>query len=116
MFRRIPYRNGEEFQAAVEHLRAVLRARGCDAEAARLEAVLSGAWTTGSETIGEIMLALGDIRGRVPRDARRLCDDCHAYAKHHRRIDGLRWRHEAARGSHRPASQPHAIWIVLSVI
>ena len=83
------YRSVDEFYRAVEQLIGDLRANGRETEASRLEVLLRGAWTTGSELIGELMLALADMEGIVPKEFRKRVGDCRYFAKHHRRILGL---------------------------
>jgi hypothetical protein len=89
MFRRKPYQTVEEFYQAVEQLIQALKANGKMDEASRLDRLLHGVWTTGSELIGELMLTLAEMKGSVPGDIRKQIDDCRYFAKHHRRILGL---------------------------
>jgi hypothetical protein len=89
MFLRRPYKTVEEFYKAVEQLIQALKANGNTAEASRLEVLLHGVWTTGSELIGELMLSLAGMKDSFPDDIRKQIDDCHYFAKHHRRILGL---------------------------
>ena len=89
MFLRRPYKTVEEFYKAVEHLIQTLKANGNTAEASRLEMLLRGAWTTGSELMGELMLSLAGMKDSFPGDIRKQIDDCRYFAKYHRRILGL---------------------------
>jgi hypothetical protein len=89
MFLRKPYKTLEEFYAAVAQLIQALRSNGNTGEADRLDGLLHGCWTTGSELIGELMLALAKMKGPFPEPIRKQIDDCHYFAKHHRRILGL---------------------------
>lgn len=84
------YESVDEFYLAVEELIYVLRDQGADADAARLDGILHSAWTTGSELIGELMLALDEMKSSLPPDLKRLRDDCHYFAKNYRRILGLK--------------------------
>ena len=86
---RKPYKTVEEFYNAVEQLIQSLNANGNTTEASRLDVLIHGIWTTGSELIGELMLSLADMKGGFPADIRKQIDDCHYFAKHHRRILGL---------------------------
>lgn len=86
MFLKKPYKTVAEFCRAVELLIQALRVSGNTEEADRLDALLRGAWTTGSELIGELMLALTDMKGAYPAEIRQQISDCHCFAKHHRRI------------------------------
>jgi hypothetical protein len=89
MFLKKPYTTVEEFYKAVEQLIQALKVSGNTAEASRLDALMHSAWTTGSELIGELMLALAQMRGAFPEGIRKQIRDCHYFAKHHRRILGL---------------------------
>ena len=89
MFIKKPYKSFDEFYKAVEELITILRANGSEAEASRLEMLVHGIWTTGSELIGELMIALANMKGNVPKDIRKRVADGHYFAKHHRRILGL---------------------------
>jgi hypothetical protein len=89
MFQRKPYKTVEEFYKGVEQLIQALKINGNTAEASRLNVLLHGIWTTGSELIGALMLSLTDMKGDFPKDIRRQIDDCRYFAKHHRRILGL---------------------------
>ena len=89
MFLRRPFKSVEEFYKAVERLIQELKANGSTADAARLDGLLHGIWTTGSELIGELMLSLAGMKGSFPREIRKQIKDCHFFAKHHRRILGL---------------------------
>jgi hypothetical protein len=89
VFLRKPYKTVEEFYKAVEQLIRALRENGNMAEASRLDTLLHGVWTTGSELIGELMLSLSDMKGGFPADVRKQIKDCRYFAKHHRRILGL---------------------------
>jgi len=86
MFHRTPYRTVDEFYKAVETLIQELKADGNTDEASRLDALLHGIWTTGSEVIGELMLSLAAMKGDFPRKIRKQIDQCHCFAKRHRRI------------------------------
>jgi hypothetical protein len=89
MFLRRPYKTVEEFYKAVEMLIQKLKANGSTEEASRLDVLLHGIWTTGSELIGELMLSLAEMKGSFPGEIRKQIDDCYYFAKHHRRILGL---------------------------
>ena len=86
MFLMKPYKTVEEFYKAVEQLIQALKMNGNTDEASRLDVLRHGIWTTGSELIGELMLALAEMKGAFPDDIRKQIDDCHYFAKHHRRI------------------------------
>jgi hypothetical protein len=79
----------EEFYGAVGEVIGALRASGRELDAARLDDVLHGCWTTSSELIGELALALAEMRRDRPITVRAQADDCITFAKHHRRLLGL---------------------------
>jgi hypothetical protein len=89
----IPWRKSyatvREFYKAVEALATDLRANGKESEAVRLDELLNGVWTTGSELIGELMVVLACMKGDFPEDIRKRINDCRYFAEHHRRILGL---------------------------
>jgi hypothetical protein len=89
MFLRKPFKTVAEFYQAVETLIEELKANGSTEEAARLDMLMRGVWTTGSELIGELMLSLGEMKGSFPKEVKHQIDDCHYFAKHYRRILGL---------------------------
>ena len=89
IFQRRPYQTVDEFYKAVEKLIQELKANGNTEEASRLDVLLHGIWTTGSELIGELMLSLADMKGDFPREIQKQITDCHYFAKNHRRILGL---------------------------
>ena len=89
MFLKKPYTTVEEFYKAVEQLIQALKVSGKTEEALRLDALMHSAWTTGSELIGELMLALAQMRGAFPEGIRKQIRDCRYFAKHHRRILSL---------------------------
>ena len=89
MFLRKPYKTIDEFYKAVEQLIQMLKVNGNTEEASRLDVPFRGVWTTGSELIGELMLALAEMKESFPDDIRKQIDDCHYFAKHHRHILGL---------------------------
>ena len=89
MFLRKPYKTVEEFYKAVEQLIQALTINGNTAEASRLDVLLHGIWTTGSELIGELMLSLTDMKGDFPKAIRKQIADCRYFTAHHRRILGL---------------------------
>lgn len=90
MFLRRPYETVGEFYKAAEVLARELEADGHAAEAARIDGLLNGVWTTSSELIGELMLSLSAMKGSYPGHIRKRMDDCLYFARHHRRILGLK--------------------------
>jgi len=84
-----PFTTTDEFYKAVENLISALRANGNESDANILDQLLHGVWTTGSELIGELMLSLENMTAELPNEVQKLRDDCHYFAKHHRRILGL---------------------------
>lgn len=89
VFLRKPYSSVGEFYQAIEQLSAGLKANGNATEAESLDGLMRCAWTTGSELIGELMLALARMDGDFPAEIRKQIKDCLYFARHHRRILGL---------------------------
>jgi hypothetical protein len=89
VFLRRPYSTVGEFYQAVGQLSVALKANGKTTEAERLDGVMRCAWTTSSELIGELMLALAAMDGDFPAEIRKQVKDCLYFARHHRRILGL---------------------------
>jgi hypothetical protein len=75
-----------DFYKAVEVLIVDLRASGNEKEASQLEQLFRCAWTTSSELIGELMLALASMKGNYPKALKKQMGDCRYFAQHHRRI------------------------------
>ena len=90
MFFKKPYKTTDEFYEAVERLIKLLQGHGFEKEAKKLHGLLHVAWTTSSELIGELMICLETINADLPKDLKKLKNDCHYFAKHHRRILGLK--------------------------
>ena len=84
------YTTIEEFYKAVEGLITALHADRKEIEASALEEIMHGAWTTSSELLGELMLVLEGMNADFPKDIRVKKDTCCYFAKHHRRILGLK--------------------------
>ena len=84
-----PYKSTNEFYDAVGKLIELLRQYGFATEAQKLDRILHGVWTTGSELIGDLMLYLETVDANLPKDITKLKAECHYFAKHHRKILGL---------------------------
>jgi uncharacterized protein YqgV (UPF0045/DUF77 family) len=89
MFLKKPYKTTDEFYKAVEKLIKLLQEHGFEEEAKNLGTILHGVWTTGSELIGELMLFLEKTNVALPKDVKKLKNDCLYFARHHRKILGL---------------------------
>ncbi|MCP4669414.1 MAG: hypothetical protein GY849_24030 [Deltaproteobacteria bacterium] len=83
------YKTTDEFYKAVEKLIEMLHESEFDSVARKLDKLLHSAWTTGSELIGELMLFFETINLNLPKEAKKLKDNCYYFAKHHRKILGL---------------------------
>ncbi|MFH1982070.1 MAG: hypothetical protein ABIL58_09500 [Pseudomonadota bacterium] len=90
MFLKKSYKSLDAFYNAVAQLVALCRIHGFETEAKAVDGILHGAWTTSSELIGELMLCFETIDGNLPKDLKKLKDDCRYFARHHRKILGLR--------------------------
>jgi hypothetical protein len=80
----------DEFYAAVDELIEMMRSGGFKAEARALHDLLhETAWTTGSELVGELGLALAEMKEEYPEDIRKRIEGCRQFVIRHRRILGL---------------------------
>ena len=80
----------DEFYRAIDTLIERLREDHFDDEAARLHALRhETAWTTGSELMGELALALKNMKDHYPRDVQAAIADCLHFARHHRTLLGM---------------------------
>jgi hypothetical protein len=79
----------EEFYAAINTLIEWLKRDGYPQDAAKLDTLMHTPWTTGSELLGELMLALKSMKGGYSPELRKEIDECFEFALHHRKILGL---------------------------
>ena len=80
----------DEFYAAVDALIERLTAEKRDDDARRLHTLMHEiAWTTGSELLGELVLALKEMTGKQSQELTREINECLEFATHHRQILGL---------------------------
>ncbi|MCP4594499.1 MAG: hypothetical protein GY842_27525 [bacterium] len=77
------------FYNTVSQLADQLRDAGATGDADTLDQLMNSAWTTGSELLGELALALGPMQGRYSGELRLLVTECYDFATHHRKILGL---------------------------
>jgi len=82
------FTNLDEFYAAVMQLIHWLGREGHQGEARILDSIMHTAWTTSSELLGELMLALRDMKGDYSPELRNEIDTCYEFALHHRKILG----------------------------
>lgn len=83
------FTNLDEFYKAINILIEWLRKEEYSEEAQKLDKLMHTAWTTGSELLGEIMLALKSMKGDYSPALRKEIDECFEFALHHRKILGL---------------------------
>ena len=83
------FRNLDEFYAAVTQLIDWLDREGHREDAQNLDGLLHTAWTTSSELLGELMLALKNMKGDYSPELRKEIGACYEFALHHRKILGL---------------------------
>ena len=77
----------DEFYQAVDDLIARLNAEGHSADAQKLNELMHGtAWTTSSELLGELMLALKNIQGKYSHELETEINECREFSIHHRQI------------------------------
>ena len=86
---RTRFTNLDEFYKAITDLIEWLRKEGHSEEAQVIATLMHTAWTTGSELLGEIMLALKSMKGDYSPALRKEIDECFEFALHHRIILGL---------------------------
>ena len=80
----------DEFYAAFDALIERLTAEKHDDDARRLHTLMHEiAWTTGSELLGELVLALKEMTGKQSQELTREINECLEFATHHRQILGL---------------------------
>ena len=81
----------EQFFPAVNALIERLIAERHDGEARRLHSLIhETTWTTGSELLGEFMLAFKDMKGKYSPEVAKEIKECLEFTIHHRRILGLK--------------------------
>ena len=76
----------DEFYKAVNNLAEWLKREGHLGEAQKIDSLMHTAWTTGSELLGELSLALNDMNGAYSSELRNEIDQCLEFASHHRKI------------------------------
>ena len=81
----------DEFYPAVDALIERLVAERHEGDAKRLHSLMhETAWTTGSELLGELMLAFKDMKGKYSPEVTKEIKECLEFTMHHRRILGLK--------------------------
>jgi len=81
----------DEFYKAVDALTERLVAQHHDDEAKRLHSLMHEiAWTTGSELLGELILAFKEMKGKYSSELTKEINECREFTLHHRRILGLK--------------------------
>ena len=79
-----------EFYNAIDNLIERLMAIDFVDDAKKLNLLMhETAWTTGSELLGELELALKDMTGKFPEDVKDEIKECYLFAVHHRESLGL---------------------------
>ncbi len=80
----------DEFYKAVDALIEKLKAGGFAQDARKLDDLMyHTAWTTGSELLGELSFALGNMKGKHSMELDNEISECLEFTVHHRRILGL---------------------------
>jgi hypothetical protein len=83
-------RSLDEFYRAINNLIQSLAAKGFIEDSAKLNDLIhETSWTTSSELLGEVGLALRDMKGKYPSEVNKEIYDCHKFAVHHRKILAL---------------------------
>ena len=80
----------DEYYPAVDALIDRLIAERHEGDAKRLRSLIhETAWTTGSELLGELMLAFKNMKGQYSPEVTEEIKECLEFTIHHRRILGL---------------------------
>ena len=79
-----------EFYKAMNLLIAWLKRDGHLEDSRKLDEIMHTAWTTGSELLGELMLAFKSMKGDYSPELRKEIGECFEFALHHRKILGLK--------------------------
>jgi hypothetical protein len=84
------YKSLDEFYKAIDNLIEKLSASGFNDEAGKINSLMhETAWTTGSELLGELSLALKSMKQKYPKEISDEIKECLAFAVNHRKILGL---------------------------
>lgn len=80
----------DDFYTVIDALIERLAAEHHDNEARRLHSLIHEiAWTTGSELLGELMLAFKEMKGEYSPELTRQINECLEFTIHHRQILGV---------------------------
>jgi len=84
------YQTLDDFYQGVDNLITALNERAYYDEAGKLNSLVHEmSWTTSSELIGEVGLALKAMRGKYSKEISEEIRECLNFAIHHRKILGL---------------------------
>ena len=83
------FRKVDEFYKAINVLIEWLKRDGHHEDAQKLDTIMHTAWTTSSEVLGEVMLALKSMKRNYSPELRKEINECFEFALHHRKILGL---------------------------
>jgi len=87
MLKKTRFKSLDEFYSAIDNLIGRLKSTGKIEEANKLDLLVHDtAWTTSSELLGDLTIALKSMRGNYPSDIAREIRECLEFAKDHRRI------------------------------
>jgi hypothetical protein len=80
----------DEFYKAIDNVIEKLKMGNCSNDANRLNDLLHNTtWTTSSELLGELQLALKDMKGKYKEGLGKDINECHLFSVHHRKFLGL---------------------------
>jgi len=79
----------DEYYKAINVLIEWLKRDGHIEDSQKLDSLMHTAWTTGSELLGELQLALKSMKGNYSPKLRKEINECFEFALHHRKILGL---------------------------
>lgn len=79
-----------EFYKSINEIIQILKKSDFRDDASKLNLLLNEtAWTTSSELIGELMLALQKMKSKYKKNLGKQINECYFFALHHRKILGL---------------------------
>ena len=80
------FREVDEFYKAINVLIEWLKREGYPEDAQKLDTLMNTSWTTSSELLGEIMLALKSMQSNYPPELRKEINECYEFALHHQKL------------------------------
>ncbi len=79
----------DEYYQAINALIEWLKKDGHVEDSQQLYSLMHTAWTTSSELLGELQLALNNMKGNYSPELKKEINECFEFALNHRKILGL---------------------------